>query len=78
MLRSFSLLRTDVQRAMQNYDFGDSEIVDRYTFKKRICEMIKRLRDAGPLFLVFHDWHGDIKYVAEHNCHYHVLKLDNR
>ncbi|KAI0375610.1 hypothetical protein BV20DRAFT_959607 [Pilatotrama ljubarskyi] len=45
------------------YSFGDSEVVNKHTFKQRIQDLINKHREAGPLFLVFHDNSQDIKYL---------------
>ncbi|KLO10176.1 hypothetical protein SCHPADRAFT_795168, partial [Schizopora paradoxa] len=50
-----------IQGNRENYNFGTSEKVKKAEFKERICDTIERLKSAGPLFLVFHDYHGDIK-----------------
>jgi len=70
-----------VQGNRDNYDFGNSEIVNKATFKNRICDMIDRLRCAGPLFLVFHDYHGDMKVLQSKDVDaqiepYHFLLPD--
>ncbi|PPQ77435.1 hypothetical protein CVT25_011017 [Psilocybe cyanescens] len=44
-----------------NYTLGESEIVKRTAFKKRIHDMIGSLSEYGPIFLVFHDNNQDIK-----------------
>ncbi|KAI0771598.1 hypothetical protein BD413DRAFT_613103 [Trametes elegans] len=45
------------------YKFGDSEIVNRATFRQRIQDLISQPKKEGPLFLVFHDASQDIKYL---------------
>ncbi|OCH94131.1 hypothetical protein OBBRIDRAFT_770486 [Obba rivulosa] len=45
------------------YNFGQSEDVDKKTFKRKICELIADHRALGPLFLIFHDNSQDIKYL---------------
>ncbi|TDL29582.1 hypothetical protein BD410DRAFT_780030 [Rickenella mellea] len=47
----------------EHYEFGLSQIVDKITFKRMICDMINGFADQGPLFLVFHDGSQDIKYL---------------
>ncbi|KAH9853500.1 hypothetical protein C2E23DRAFT_777126 [Lenzites betulinus] len=45
------------------YNFGKSEVVTRHEFKRRIQELVGKLREAGPVFLVFHDHSQDVKYL---------------
>ena len=48
----------------QFYNFGQSEVVTKHAFKQRIQELIAKHREAGPLFLVFHDHSQDVKSVS--------------
>ncbi|KAI0921070.1 hypothetical protein AcW2_006160 [Taiwanofungus camphoratus] len=54
---------TYVDQHRDNYNFGESEEVSKREFKRRICDLIAKHRATGPLFLVFHDNHQDIKYL---------------
>lgn len=47
----------------QAYNFGESEKIPRSTFKGRVRSLIERLKETGPLYLVFHDNSQDIKYM---------------
>lgn len=49
----------------QNYNFGESEVVSKAAFKSLVCDLISRLHQYGPVFLVFHDNNQDIKYVDD-------------
>ena len=51
-------------RCRQFYNFGQSELVDKHEFKRRICELVEQYKKEGPLFLVFHDNSQDIKSAA--------------
>ncbi|KAI0832389.1 hypothetical protein BC628DRAFT_1310050 [Trametes gibbosa] len=59
--------RTYTQHYVPNhrefYNFGQSEVVTKHAFKQRIQELIAKHREAGPLFLVFHDHSQDVKYL---------------
>ncbi|TFK43450.1 hypothetical protein BDQ12DRAFT_675007 [Crucibulum laeve] len=46
-----------------HYNFGESELVKKASFKKRIQTFIASLSEYGPVFLVFHDNSQDIKYL---------------
>ncbi|KAI0650785.1 hypothetical protein C8Q79DRAFT_901946 [Trametes meyenii] len=59
--RSYSQKYVPDHRAF--YNFGQSEVVDKRAFKQRIQGLIARLRESGPVFLVFHDSSQDIKYL---------------
>lgn len=48
---------------LQFYDFGTSEVMTKAVFRDRINGMIEKYSSEGPLYLVFHDAPGDIKYV---------------
>jgi hypothetical protein len=48
---------------MQMYGFGKSEVVDRATLKRRIRDLIIKLSTDQPLYLIFHDYMQDLKYV---------------
>jgi len=54
---------TYVPNFRQNYNFGASVEVSRAVFKQRIGDMITDLSKDQPLFLIFHDHHGDIEYL---------------
>ncbi|KAF9821138.1 hypothetical protein IEO21_00746 [Rhodonia placenta] len=54
---------TYVPQYRDHFGFGQSEDVDKTTFAQRIRDLITMHRAAGPLFLVFHDSHQDIKYL---------------
>jgi DNA polymerase III epsilon subunit-like protein len=45
------------------YHFGQSEDVTLKQLRDRIHDMIQSARKPGPLFLVFHDNHEDLKYL---------------
>ncbi|RPD67192.1 hypothetical protein L226DRAFT_529578 [Lentinus tigrinus ALCF2SS1-7] len=45
------------------YNFGKSIDVSKEEFRDRICGIINKHREHGPLFLVFHDQSQDIKYL---------------
>ncbi|QRW02239.1 hypothetical protein RhiLY_01236 [Ceratobasidium sp. AG-Ba] len=47
------------------YDFGKTEALSKETFKKRIGDMINQYATQGPLYLVFHDRYGDVKYLQQ-------------
>ncbi|KAG9099686.1 hypothetical protein FRC06_004938 [Ceratobasidium sp. 370] len=47
------------------YDFGETEVMPRDTFKNRIGEMITKYAAQGPLYLIFHDRYGDVKYLQQ-------------
>ncbi|KZT74359.1 hypothetical protein DAEQUDRAFT_781910 [Daedalea quercina L-15889] len=55
--------QTYVQENRDHFNFGNSEDVDKHTFRQRIRDMIARYREKGPLFLVFHDNNQDVKYL---------------
>ncbi|CAE6474366.1 unnamed protein product [Rhizoctonia solani] len=48
-----------------NYDFGTTEVLPKVVFKKRIGELIAKYAAEGPLYLVFHDRYGDVKYLQQ-------------
>ncbi|PCH41065.1 hypothetical protein WOLCODRAFT_137165 [Wolfiporia cocos MD-104 SS10] len=48
-----------------NFSFGESEVIDKKAFRQRVRDMIATHRASGPLFLVFHDYKQDIKYLRE-------------
>ncbi|OBZ70193.1 Good for full DBP5 activity protein 2 [Grifola frondosa] len=54
---------TYVPEHRNDYNFGRSEEVNKKAFKQRICDLITKHRNLGPLFLVFHDYNQDIKYL---------------
>ncbi|KZT12480.1 uncharacterized protein LAESUDRAFT_718741 [Laetiporus sulphureus 93-53] len=54
---------TYVDDNRDKFGFGESEEVDKKTFRKRILDLIETHRQAGPLFLIFHDNKQDIKYL---------------
>ena len=45
----------------QYYNFGQSELVDKAEFQRRIRALVEDGRKDGPLFLVFHGSSQDIK-----------------
>ncbi|KAG8723698.1 hypothetical protein FRC09_002143 [Ceratobasidium sp. 395] len=47
------------------YDFGKTEVLPKETFKQRIGEMIAKYAAQGPLYLIFHDRYGDVKYLQQ-------------
>jgi hypothetical protein len=53
----------DCRRCFQFYHYGQSEDVTMKQLKERIHAMIASMRKSGPLFLVFHDNHQDLKYL---------------
>ncbi|KAI1795205.1 hypothetical protein LXA43DRAFT_970852 [Ganoderma leucocontextum] len=55
--------QTYVPNNKDHYNFGKSIDVNKHEFKHRIHELIETYRKAGPLFLVFHDSSGDLKYL---------------
>lgn len=67
-------LRVEEHRDLRNiyvpsnpdhYNFGESEIVKKKEFKRRIHSLITSIASPGPLFLVFHDASQDLKYLGE-------------
>ncbi|KAI0796695.1 hypothetical protein C8Q75DRAFT_206669 [Abortiporus biennis] len=52
---------TYVEDNKENYLFGVSEEVSKAEFKRKICELIGKYQQGGPLFLIFHDPSQDIK-----------------
>ncbi|THG99307.1 hypothetical protein EW026_g3009 [Hermanssonia centrifuga] len=58
-----SYYNTFVAHNREHYSFGESEEVDKKTFKKRIRDLIGDNRSKGPLFLIFHDANQDVKYA---------------
>ncbi|KAN0097512.1 hypothetical protein V8E55_001958 [Tylopilus felleus] len=58
---------TYVPNHRRHYTFGTSEQVNKATFKSRIQTLLADLRSRGPLFLIFHDNHQDIKYLKSKN-----------
>ncbi|KAG1892368.1 hypothetical protein F4604DRAFT_1565189 [Suillus subluteus] len=54
---------TFVQNNREHFSFGDSELVNRATFRTRIQNLVADLQKYGPLFLIFHDNNQDIKYL---------------
>ncbi|KAM5540481.1 hypothetical protein V8D89_005939 [Ganoderma adspersum] len=55
--------QTYVPNNKDRYNFGESIQVNKHEFKDRIRDLIETYRKAGPLFLVFHDSSGDLKYL---------------
>ncbi|KAF8760021.1 hypothetical protein RHS01_01448 [Rhizoctonia solani] len=47
------------------YDFGNTEVMPKTVFKKRIGDLITKYAAEGPLYLVFHDRYGDVKYLHQ-------------
>jgi hypothetical protein len=45
----------------QNYNFGTSETICKADFKTKINDLLSRVSNPGPLFLIFHDNNQDIK-----------------
>lgn len=54
---------TFVPSNREHYSFGESEIVSRTNFKSRIQTLLASFQEQGPLFMVFHDYSQDIKYL---------------
>ncbi|KAF9652173.1 hypothetical protein BDM02DRAFT_3089827 [Thelephora ganbajun] len=54
---------TYVPNFREHYNFGTSVEVSRAEFKQRINGLITDLSKDKPLFLLFHDYHGDIDYL---------------
>jgi len=54
---------TFVQNNRERFSFGESEIVNRATFKTRIQNLLADVQTDGPLFMIFHDNNQDIKYL---------------
>ncbi|KAH8113271.1 hypothetical protein DFH11DRAFT_1856907 [Phellopilus nigrolimitatus] len=52
-----------VPNQRNNYNFGQSEVLNKATFKKEISGMITEFQKLGPLFLVFHDCNQDVMYL---------------
>ncbi|KAK7060577.1 hypothetical protein VNI00_001343 [Paramarasmius palmivorus] len=46
-----------------HYNFGESQIITKAEFKRRIQGLFQRLRSMGTCFLVFHDPTQDVKYL---------------
>ena len=46
------------------YHYGQSEDVTLKQLRERIHNMIQSMKKPGPLFLVFHDSHEDLKYLT--------------
>ncbi|KAH9938180.1 uncharacterized protein B0H18DRAFT_965939 [Fomitopsis serialis] len=57
--------QTYVEENRDHYNFGQSEDVDKHTFRQRIRDMLAKYREMGPLFLVFHDNNQDVKYLRD-------------
>lgn len=47
------------------YQFGQSEKIRRKVFDQRIRDLLVTLRSYGPVYLVFHDPYGDLKYLNQ-------------
>ncbi|KAG9123228.1 hypothetical protein FRC07_000073 [Ceratobasidium sp. 392] len=47
------------------YDFGKTEVLSKDAFKSRIGELITKHATEGPLYLIFHDRYGDVKYLQQ-------------
>ncbi|KAF8605509.1 hypothetical protein BDV93DRAFT_470665 [Ceratobasidium sp. AG-I] len=56
---------TFVRDNRDHYDFGETEVLSKATFKKRIGDMIAGFAAQGPLYLIFHDRYGDVKYLQQ-------------
>ncbi|KAJ7590945.1 hypothetical protein C8J56DRAFT_934289 [Mycena floridula] len=55
---------TYVPERREAFGFGESERISKKDLKSRINDLITRLRTKnGPLFLVFHDYSQDLKYL---------------
>ncbi|THH19861.1 hypothetical protein EW146_g1404 [Bondarzewia mesenterica] len=54
---------TYVASNREHYNFGESEIVNKKEFRKRIHDLFASIASLGPLFLVFHDNSQDVKYL---------------
>ncbi|CAL1700743.1 unnamed protein product [Somion occarium] len=52
-----------IQGNRDRYNFGDSENVDKRTFRERIHKLMTDHLTKGPLYLVFHDPSQDVKYL---------------
>ncbi|KAF9513247.1 hypothetical protein BS47DRAFT_1376767 [Hydnum rufescens UP504] len=49
----------------EHYHFGQSIEKPLKTLTRHVQELIAKCNEPGPLFLVFHDAHGDIKYLKQ-------------
>ncbi|KAH8813461.1 hypothetical protein DL96DRAFT_1535635 [Flagelloscypha sp. PMI_526] len=55
---------TEVEDNMDNFDFGESQIVGVKRFSRAICDLIETYKTPdAPLFLVFHNYVQDMKYL---------------
>ncbi|KAG6821622.1 hypothetical protein H0H93_000131 [Arthromyces matolae] len=57
-----------------DYGFGESKLVKKALLSKAINDFIIELGEYGPVFLVFHDNHQDIKYLKSLNVSLEGLK----
>jgi len=56
---------TFVRDNRDHYDFGTTEVIPKETFRNRICDMLANYAAQGPLYLIFHDRYGDVKYLQQ-------------
>ena len=46
---------------IQHYNFGETQDITKKGLKEKIAEMLIEMGKKGPVFLVFHDYRGDIQ-----------------
>jgi len=54
-----------VQGNRDHYQFGESEIMSWTAFKQNILDLLNSLHSFGPVYLVFHDYREDMKYLRQ-------------
>ncbi|KAI4525661.1 hypothetical protein K525DRAFT_260823 [Schizophyllum commune Loenen D] len=50
-----------VQDNRDHYNFGETQDITKKGLKEKIAEMLTEMGKKGPVFLVFHDYRGDIQ-----------------